>query len=59
MSINPAIMSFRWECRFGNYFSNMPAEYELQVSRPELHRALLAAGARPDEHLIEFTGQLT
>ena len=38
---------------------NMPAEYELQVSRPELHRALLAAGARPDEHLIEFTGQLT
>jgi len=38
---------------------NMPAEYELQVSRPELHRALLAIGARPEEHLIELAGPLT
>jgi ribosomal protein S18 acetylase RimI-like enzyme len=37
---------------------NMPAEYELQLARPELYAALLAAGARPEEHLIEFTGQL-
>lgn len=38
---------------------NMPAEYEVQIARPELHLALLAAGARPEAHLIEFTGQLT
>jgi hypothetical protein len=37
---------------------NMPMEYELQLARPELRRALLAAGAIPEEHLIEFTGQL-
>jgi ribosomal protein S18 acetylase RimI-like enzyme len=37
---------------------NMPMAYELQLARPALHRALLAAGAIPEEHLIEFTGQL-
>jgi ribosomal protein S18 acetylase RimI-like enzyme len=37
---------------------NMPLVYELQLARAQLHRAMLAAGAHPEEHLIEFTGQL-
>ena len=37
---------------------NMPMVYELQLGRPALHRAMLAAGAQPEEHVIEFAGQL-
>jgi len=35
-----------------------PAMYEIQLSQAPIHAALLAAGAVPREHLIEFSGAL-
>jgi len=37
---------------------HMPASYEVSLTQPAIHQALLAAGAVPDEHSIEFAGSL-